>query len=138
MNTIPLYLQKGDMIGIVCPAGFMPREKVDTCIQTLENWGYKVKVGSTVGGDSQTYFSGTDEERLNDFQEMLDDREVKAILCARGGYGTGRIIDRIDFKSFSKKPKWIIGYSDITVLHCYLYTNYEIVSLHAPMAAAFN
>lgn len=138
MNTIPPYLHKGDTIGIVCPAGFMPREKVNTCIQTLEHWGYKVKIGKTVGGDSATYFSGTDEERLNDFQEMLDDREVKAILCGRGGYGMGRIIDRINFKGFSKKPKWIIGYSDITVLHCHLYANHGVVSLHAPMAAAFN
>jgi muramoyltetrapeptide carboxypeptidase len=69
---------------------------------------------------------------------MLDDREVKAVLCGRGGYGTGRIIDRINFKKFLKHPKWIVGYSDITVLHSHIYTNFNIVSLHAPMAAAFN
>lgn len=138
MIKIPPYLQKGDTIGIVCPAGYMAAEKVQTSINTLQEWGYQVKVGKTVGSDSQTYFSGTDEERLNDFQEMLDDDEVKAVLCGRGGYGTGRIIDKINFKKFINKPKWIIGYSDITVLHSHLYSNYYISSLHSPMAGAFN
>ena len=138
MIKIPPYLQKGDTIGIVCPAGFMMAEKVQTCMDTLEQWGYRVKLGKTVGGDSQTYFSGTDDQRLNDFQQMLDDDEVKAVLCGRGGYGMGRIIERIDFKKFKKQPKWVIGYSDITVLHSHLYSNYYISSLHSPMAGAFN
>lgn len=138
MIKVPPYLVKGDTIGLVCPAGFMPFEKVKTCVQVLQDWGYNVKVGNTVGGGSQTYFSGTDDERLHDFQQMLDDQEVKAVLCARGGYGTGRIIDGIDFRQFSKQPKWIIGYSDITVLHAHIYTNYNIATLHAPMAGAFN
>ena len=138
MIHVPPYLKKGDTIGIVCPAGFMTLEKVQTCIKTLQDWGYNVKVGKTVGGDSQTYFSGTDEERLNDFQQMMDDDEVKAVLCGRGGYGMGRIIESIDFRKFKKQPKWIIGYSDITILHSHLYTNYDISSIHAPMAAAFN
>ncbi len=138
MIKVPPYLQKGDAIGLVCPAGYMAMEKAQTCINTLQEWGYSVKVGKTVGSDSITYFSGTDEERLNDFQQMLDDDEVKAVLCARGGYGTGRIIDKIDFRKFKKQPKWIVGYSDITVLHSHLYTEYYISSLHAPMAAAFN
>jgi len=138
MIKIPPYLQKGDTIGIVCPAGYMAVEKVQTCINTLQEWGYNVKVGKTVGSDSQTYFAGTDEERLADFQQMLDDDEVKVVLCARGGYGMGRIIDRISFKKFKKQPKWLVGYSDITVLHSHLYANYYISSLHAPMAGAFN
>ena len=138
MIQLPPYLQKGDTIGLVCPAGYMPFEKVKTCVQILQEWGYNVKVGNTVGGGSMTYFSGTDEERLRDFQQMLDDQEVNAVLCARGGYGTGRIIDRIDFKKFAKQPKWIVGYSDITVLHSHLFSNYYIASLHAPMAGAFN
>lgn len=138
MIKIPPYLQKGDAIGLVCPAGFMTLDKVQTCINTLQDWGYAVKLGKTIGGESQNYFSGTDEERLADFQQMLDDDEVKAVLCARGGYGTGRIIDKVDFKKFKKQPKWIIGYSDITILHSHLYTNYYISSLHAPMAGAFN
>jgi muramoyltetrapeptide carboxypeptidase len=69
---------------------------------------------------------------------MLDDPEINAILCGRGGYGTGRIIERIRFKKFRKHPKWIIGYSDITVLHSHLFSHYKISGIHAPMAAAFN
>jgi muramoyltetrapeptide carboxypeptidase len=138
MVKIPPYLKKGDTIGIVCPAGYMPQEKALTCISVLEQWGYKVKTGATLGGDSGNYFSGTDAQRLSDLQQMLDDNEVKAILCGRGGYGMGRIIDALDFSSFRKHPKWIIGFSDITVLHAHLYSRYKIASLHAPMAAAFN
>ena len=68
----------------------------------------------------------------------MDDKKIAAILCARGGYGMSRIIDEISFKKFKKHPKWIVGYSDITVLHSHLHTNYNIASMHAPMAAAFN
>jgi muramoyltetrapeptide carboxypeptidase len=135
---IPPYLQKGDTIGIVAPAGFMPIEKMQTCIDTLDSWSYTVQLGATTHSDSQNYFSGTDDERLNDLQQMLDDSNIKAILCARGGYGTSRIVDRINFKKFRKHPKWIIGFSDITVLHSHVFSNYKIASLHAPMAAAFN
>lgn len=138
MITIPPYLKKGDTIGMVCPAGYMAAEKAQTCIHTLQEWGYRVQTGKTVGGPSTTYFSGTDAERLADLQQMLDDQSIKAILFGRGGYGTGRIIDRLNFKKFRKHPKWIIGYSDITVLHAHLYRNYKIASLHAPMAGAFN
>ena len=134
---IPPYLKKGDTIGIVAPAGFMPIEKMQACIETLDAWDYTVLLGSTTHSNSQNYFSGTDEERLNDLQEMMDNTNVQAILCARGGYGVSRIIDRLNFKHFKKHPKWIIGYSDITVLHSHLYANYKIASLHAPMAAAF-
>ena len=138
MALIPPYLKKGDTIGIVCPAGYMPLEKAQACIDTLQQWGYQVKKGATMGGSSPDYFSGTDAERLADLQQMLDDKKIKAILCGRGGYGTGRIIEQIDFSRFRKHPKWIIGFSDITVLHMHLWSNYSISSLHAPMAAAFN
>lgn len=138
MTKIPPFLQPGDTIGIVCPAGYMAVEKAQTCIDTLQNWGYMVRLGNTLGGNSQNYFSGSDEERLSDFQQMLDDDEVKAIFCGRGGYGTGRIIDSIDFSSFKKSPKWVIGFSDITVLHSHLYSNFKTSSMHAPMGAAFN
>jgi muramoyltetrapeptide carboxypeptidase len=114
----------------------MPFEKAQTCISTLQQWGFGVKAGSTLGNQYH-YFSGTDDERLQDFQQMLDDNTVKAILCARGGYGLSRIIDGIDFTGFIKNPKWIIGYSDVTVLHAHLYSVCNIASLHAPMAAAF-
>ncbi len=138
MITTPNYLNPGDTIGIVCPAGYMNIEKAQTCINVLQEWGYKIKVGKTLGSDSQNYFSGNDEERLNDFQQMLDDDEVKAILCARGGYGIGRIIEQINFKKFKKTPKWIIGFSDVTILHSHIYSNYKISTIHAPMASAFN
>ncbi|MBS1933145.1 MAG: LD-carboxypeptidase [Bacteroidetes bacterium] len=138
MIITPPYLKPGDTIGIVCPAGYMNTDKAQTCINTLKDWGYVVKTGKTVGGSSSNYFSGTDEERLEDIQEMMDDDNVHAILCARGGYGTGRIIEQLGFKKFRQQPKWIIGYSDVTVLHSHIYSNYNISTLHAPMASAFN
>ncbi|MGN6491836.1 MAG: S66 peptidase family protein [Agriterribacter sp.] len=138
MFIIPPYLKKGDTIGITCPAGYMPAEKAQACINTLQQWGYKVKTGKTLGGESRNYFSGTDKERLDDLQEMLDDKNIQAVLCGRGGYGVSRIIDDIDFSSFKKKPKWLIGFSDITVLHAHIHTRYKIATLHAPMAGAFN
>ncbi|HOZ85214.1 MAG TPA: LD-carboxypeptidase [Niabella sp.] len=135
----PPYLKPGDTIGIVCPAGYMAFEKASECVRILQEvWGYKVIVGGTLGSKSATYFSGTDQERLNDFQKMLDDDEVQAVLCGRGGYGMGRIIEKINFKKFEKKPKWVIGFSDITIFHSHLYSNYRISSIHGPMAAAFN
>ena len=138
MTTNPPYLQKDDTIGLVCPAGYMAKEKIETCIHTLQEWGYRVKTGKTIGEEPVNYFSGTDEERLADFQQMLDDDDVKAILCARGGYGISRIIDQLDFEKFKENPKWIVGYSDVTVLHSHIYRNYKITSLHSPMASAFN
>lgn len=137
MIIIPPYLKPGDAIGMVCPAGYMPAENYQTCIETLEQWGFRVVPGKTLGHQYH-YFSGTDEERLNDLQQMMDDKNINAILCARGGYGMGRIIDGLDFKKFEKYPKWIIGFSDITVLQSHLFSNQKIASLHAPMAAAFN
>jgi muramoyltetrapeptide carboxypeptidase len=115
----------------------MPLEKAQACIETLSTWGFKVIAGKTLGHQFN-YFSGTDKERLSDLQHMMDDRNIDAILCGRGGYGTGRIIDQLDFSKFIKHPKWIVGFSDITILHSHLFSNYKIASLHAPMAAAFN
>lgn len=137
MTIIPPYLKPGDTIGIVCPAGYMPFEKAKTCIETLTGWGFKVVPGKTLGNQFH-YFSGTDKERWKDLQNMLDDENIDAVLCGRGGYGTGRIIDKLDFSKFKNHPKWIIGFSDITVLHCHLFSNFKIASMHAPMAAAFN
>jgi muramoyltetrapeptide carboxypeptidase len=138
MIKTPPYLQKGDTIAITCPAGYMPKEKAQSCITVLQQWGYEVLVGKTLGSKSKTYFSGTDEERLFEFQAMLDAPEVKAILCGRGGYGVGRIIDQLDFTAFKKNPKWIIGFSDITVFHAHINRNFKIATLHSSMAAAFN
>jgi muramoyltetrapeptide carboxypeptidase len=131
----PSHLKPGDTIGIVCPSGYIPLEKVQVCIQTLEKWGYKVKLGTTVGAKKDS-FSGTDQQRAEDLQSMLDDASVKAILCARGGYGASRIINTIDFKVFNRQPKWVIGFSDITVLHAAILQQ-NCMSIHGPMAAAF-
>jgi len=138
MIIIPPYLKKGNTIGITCPAGYMAAEKAETCINTLQAWGFEVMVGKTLGSNSKNYFSGTDEERTHEMQAMLDDKHIHAILCGRGGYGIGRIIDQLDFTKFKKNPKWIIGYSDVTVLHAHLSTKIKVASLHAPMASAFN
>jgi muramoyltetrapeptide carboxypeptidase len=135
--TIPPYLSPGETIGIVCPSGYIPSEKASAAIETLTGWGFNVVPGKTLGNQFHS-FSGTDRERLNDLQLMMDDGDIKAIFCARGGYGMGRIIGRLNFKKFRKDPKWIIGFSDITVLQLHLFSNYKIASLHAPMAAAFN
>jgi muramoyltetrapeptide carboxypeptidase len=137
MITIPPYLKPGDTIGILCPSGYMPYEKASTSIKTLTEWGFNIVIGKTLGHQFN-YFSGTDEERLDDLQQMLDDENIKAIFCARGGYGMGRIIDKISFKKFKKTPKWIVGFSDVTVMQSHLFSKYKIASLHAPMAAAFN
>jgi len=135
--TIPPYLKPGDAIGILCPSGYMPYEKASTAIKTLTEWGFNIVIGKTLGHQFN-YFSGTDEERLIDLQQLMDDENIKGIFCARGGYGVGRIIDKISFKKFRKNPKWIIGFSDITVMQSHLFSKYKIASLHAPMAAAFN
>jgi muramoyltetrapeptide carboxypeptidase len=132
----PQNLQAGDVIGMVCPAGTIPLEKVQKCVETLTSWGYQVKLGNTVGGKHFTY-SGTDAERAADLQNMMDDPSVKAIICARGGYGLSRIINDLDFTGIQAHPKWVIGFSDITVLHAALQQK-GIMSIHGPMAAAFN
>lgn len=137
MTIIPPYLKPGGTIGIICPAGYIPLEKAQTCVETLTAWGFNVIAGKTLGHQFN-YFSGTDKERLHDLQHMMNDKNIDAIFCGRGGYGTGRIIDQLDFSKFIKHPKWIIGFSDITILHSHLFSNYKIASLHAPMAAAFN
>lgn len=137
MTTLPPYLKKGDTIGIMCPAGYMERKKTTACVQRLKTWGYKVILGKTVGGSSSHYFSAPDNKRLEELQSMMDNSVIKAILFARGGYGTSKIIDQLDFSGFIKRPKWIIGFSDITALHNHLLSNYKTASLHAPMAGAF-
>jgi len=135
---LPPCLKKGQTIGITCPAGYMAAEKAQACINTLQDWGFQVMAGKTLGSRSKNYFSGNDPDRLDELQAMLDDDGIQAILFGRGGYGLGRIIDKIDFTRFRKKPKWLIGYSDVTVIHNHLNRRLKIASLHAPMAAAFN
>jgi len=133
---IPPYLQPGDTIAITCPSGYVPAERIIFAKKTLEQWGYKVITGKTVGTE-YFYFSDKDDQRLLDLQTFLDDRDVKAILMGRGGYGLSRIIDHIDFSNFIRHPKWICGFSDITVLHNHIHANAGVATLHSPMCGAF-
>ena len=128
---IPPYLKKGDTVAIVCTARkFMPGDTIPAK-ELLESWGLKVKLGATIGLDN-FQLGGTDLERAADFQNMMDDENIQAIWCARGGYGTVRMVDLLDFTKFNKKPKWIMGFSDVTVLHSQ--ANVErVASLHCIM-----
>jgi muramoyltetrapeptide carboxypeptidase len=130
---IPEKLKAGDTIGIVATARKMNITELAASFSILESWGLKVKTGITIGAE-HFQFAGTDEVRKNDFQQMLDDSEVHAILFARGGYGTSRIIDEIDWRKFARHPKWLCGFSDITVVHSHLSSLYGISTLHSPMA----
>jgi muramoyltetrapeptide carboxypeptidase len=128
---IPPFLKAGDTVVIVCTARKFFPEDAKPAIDLLESWGLKVKLGNTIGLDN-FQLGGTDTERAADFQAQLDDEKVKAIWCARGGYGTVRIIDLLDFSKFKKHPKWTMGFSDVTVLHSQL--NIErVASLHSIM-----
>lgn len=131
---IPKFLYKGDKIAIVAPAGKVKREVVNAAANMLESWGLQVVIGESLFDDHFQY-AATDEKRLKDFQGALNNEEIKAILCARGGYGVVRIVDQLDFSKFSKHPKWIIGFSDITILHAHIHTQFGIETLHATMAA---
>lgn len=132
MTLIPPYLTPGDTVGITCPAGHFCLDEVQPAVEALQRWGYQVKIGKTVG-EQLNQFAGTDEERAADLQEMLDDPGIKAILFGRGGYGTVRIIDRINFNKFYLHPKWLCGYSDITVLHSHIQTQMHIPTMHCEM-----
>ena len=132
----PPYLKKGDVIGITCPAGYITLEEIQPAINKIKEWGFEIKLGNTIGKKDFTY-GGTDAQRLEDFQQMLDDKTVKAIMCARGGYGALRIIDKIDFSKFTLHPKWIIGFSDITVMHSHINRHYNIATLHSKMCNSF-
>lgn len=134
--ALPPYLKKGDTIGITCPSGFSTVEDIQPAVQMLQEWGYQVKIGDTVGKRDFT-FGGTDAERAADFQMLLDDRSVKAILCATGGYGAVRIIDLLNLKHIRKYPKWIIGFSDITVLHSHFHQVHQLATIHAKMCGSF-
>ncbi len=133
LKTIaPDYLKAGDTVGIVATARKIDAVTLNPAIDLLKSWGLHVVLGKTIG-KSQNQLAGPDWQRATDLQEMLDNPTIKAIWSAKGGYGTVRIIDRIDFSKFKKKPKWIVGFSDVTVLHSHVNT-LGIQSLHAMMA----
>ena len=128
---IPPFLKAGDTVALVCTARKFFPEDAKPAIDLLESWGLKVKLGATIGLDN-FQLGGTDSQRAADFQAQLDDENVKAIWCARGGYGTVRIIDLLDFTKFKKYPKWIMGFSDVTVLHSQLNVE-RVATLHSIM-----
>jgi muramoyltetrapeptide carboxypeptidase len=132
----PPYLKAGDTVAIVAPSGILKNrnDEVQQAIDLLQSWGLNALVGKHVFSKSD-HFAGTDDERCEDFQKALDDPSVSAIWCARGGYGTVRILDKLDYSSFRNHPKWIIGYSDITALHNQVH-NEGFQSIHALMCVS--
>lgn len=132
----PSRLREGDTVGIVAPARRISPAQLEPAIVLLTSWGLKVRLGPHIFSAKHTYLAGTDSERLEDFQSMVNDPEVKAIFCARGGYGSTRIVDEIDFTPLKKSPKWIVGFSDITAFHLRL-TAMNIASIHATMPIFF-
>lgn len=132
----PPYLKKGDKIALVCPAKKLPKP-IDQAIALLESWGLEVVIGDSVYA-SHHQFAGTDALRTKDIQRFLDDPSIKAIISGRGGYGTIRIIDDLDFTEFNKKPKWFVGFSDITVLLSHLIAQCNCQCIHAQMPYTFD
>ena len=133
----PADLKKGDKVAIISTARKISEVEMLPATELLESWELKVVLGDNLYKEDNQ-FSGTTKERLNDLQKALDDSTVKAIFCARGGYGTVQLIGRIDFTNFLKTPKWIVGYSDVTVLHNHINTNFNIQVLHATMPINFH
>ena len=131
----PAYLKKGDKVAIVCPAKKLPRS-IDAAIAILKDWGLEVIIGETVTA-SYNQFAGDDALRITDLQQYLDDPEIKAVIAGRGGYGTLRIIDELDFTMFVESPKWIVGFSDITVLLSHVYAKYQVQCIHGQMPYTF-
>lgn len=135
-KIIPPYLIKGDLIGITCPSGQITAEEIQSAVKKMNEWGFTICTDDTVGAMDFT-FAGTDEQRADGFQRMIDNPEIKAIMLGRGGYGAIRIIDKINFTNFVKNPKWIIGFSDATVFHCHINRNFGIATTHSKMCNSF-
>lgn len=133
---IPDYLQKGDSVMLVAPAKKIQAEVIEKATSILEKWGLKVHVGKYATNEHY-WFAGTDSERIQDMQQALDNPHVKAIIALRGGYGTSRIITQLDFTKFTQHPKWIVGFSDITILHAKL-SQYNTASIHGTMPILFD
>lgn len=131
----PPALMPGDTIGILSTARKISPDELEPAIALLKEWGFKVRSAPNIFKE-HNQFAGTDQQRLQDLQGFIDDPEIKAILCARGGYGTVRIIDDVNFEPLLNSPKWIAGYSDVTVLHNRL-SQLGIESLHSTMPVNF-
>jgi muramoyltetrapeptide carboxypeptidase len=134
--VVPAYLRRGSVIGITSPAGTITADELKPAIEQIMNWGFEIRLGKTIGKKDFT-MGGSDADRLADLQSMLDDPEPGAILCARGGYGSVRIVDDINWTGFKKNPKWVIGFSDITVLHSHIHRQCGIATIHSKMCNSF-
>jgi muramoyltetrapeptide carboxypeptidase len=132
----PPLLHTGDIIGIVALGKKLAPHILKASFKIVEGWGMHICVGENIYSEKHSYLSGTDEERINDFQQMLDDPSIKTIFCARGGYGMTRILDQLDFTAFLKNPKWICGFSDVTALHLKL-QSLGVQSIHSTMPVYF-
>ncbi len=132
----PPFLQNGDTVGITCPARKITRDEIQLAVTILESWGLKVHLGNTIEKIHHQY-AGTDQERLEDVQQMLNNPEIKAIIAARGGYGTVRIMDNLNLSKLKEQPKWLVGFSDITYLHAHFNELEGIETLHGAMPIAF-
>ena len=133
---IPPKLQAGDHVGIVAPARKISRQQLEPAVKTLEGWGLKPVLAGNLFSEKHSYLAGTDRERAEDFQSMINDKNLRAIFCSRGGYGSTRIIEEIDFEPMLKNPKWIVGFSDITAFHLRL-SMLGVASIHATMPIFF-
>src|SRR5690606_15061101 len=133
----PPNLKKGDTIGVFCPARKVDTKDLQPALDILDSWGLKMQLGKSVFLE-ENQFAGNDTQRAEDLQEMLNNKNIKALIAARGGYGCVRIIDLIDFRKFRKKPKWIIGYSDMTVLHNHINRHCKAATIHATMPINFS
>jgi muramoyltetrapeptide carboxypeptidase len=134
--TTPPNLEPGDKIAIVAPARKVSAEEMQPAMEVIQRWGFEVVKGMNLF-EEDNQFAGSDQQRWADVQMMLDDQRIKAILFARGGYGCVRIIDKLNFQRFIQHPKWLIGFSDITVLHNHVNHHCKVETLHAPMAINF-
>lgn len=132
----PPFLSDKALIAVVAPSGRVVTEKTNLGLQLIENKGYRIQKGHHLF-DHHFRFSGTTKERYSDLQAALDNPDIEAIFCARGGYGITKILDKLDFSRFLKHPKWIIGFSDITALLCHLYA-LDVMSIHGPMPNSFS
>jgi muramoyltetrapeptide carboxypeptidase len=130
-TIIPPYLKQGDKVAITCPAKKLPFAMSDA-IGLLQSWGLEVILGETVTA-SYNQFAGDDDLRARDMQRFINDDGIKAIIAARGGYGTIRMIDKVDFGNLASHPKWVVGFSDITLLHSHIISNYNLACIHGQM-----
>jgi len=135
--TQPPFLRPGDKIGITAPGRKVSHQDIEEAIHIFQTWGLEVVLAKNIFSNEHSYLAGTDQQRLSDFQAMLNDDSIKAFVCARGGYGSTRILDQLDFSSFMKSPKWIVGFSDVTAFHLKL-ARLHVASIHGIMPILFS